>query len=191
MPVNWNWLKLDARNIRNIHQRFGNVPLSSHPLISVTGFVWNRYVRNIHWTAFLDYFDYRKDAAVAQLEREIGYRPYPYKHYESVFTRFYQGFILPQKFGVDKRKLHLSTLVMTKQMSREEALEILKQSPYPDVNQQCDDLAFVKKKLGFTAEEFDDYMRSPPTPHDVYGTEKPFWDVLYRGHKLLDALANR
>lgn len=191
MPANWNWLKFDARNIRDIHRRFGSVPLDTHPLISVAGFVWNRYVRGIRWTSFLDYFDYRKDDALATLEREVGYRPYPYKHYESVFTRFYQGHILPGKFGVDKRKLHLSTLVMTRQMSRDEALEMMSQPPYPDSRQQRDDLAFVQKKLGFKPDSFDRYMRAPPVAHDVYATEKPLWDILYRGHKRLTALGKR
>lgn len=188
MPSNWNWLKFDARNIRDIHKRFGTVPIRTHALISVAGFMWNRYVRGIQWTPFLDYFDYRKDDALATLQNEVGYRPYPYKHYESVFTRFYQGYILPRKFGVDKRKLHLSTLVATGQMSREQALEMMSQPPYPDPVQQRDDHAFVLKKLGFTQETFDHYMTVPPVPHDAYATEKPLWDVLYGTRKKLMAL---
>lgn len=190
MPSNWNWLKFDARNIRDIHRRFGSVPIRTHPLISVPGFIWNRYVRRIRWTPFLDYFEYRKDDALATLQSEVGYRPYPYKHYESVFTRFYQGYILPRKFGVDKRKLHLSTLVVTGQMSREQALEMMSQPPYPDPMQQRDDHAFVLKKLGFTPDSFENYMAAPPVSHAVYATEKPLWDVLYRSHKSLMALRN-
>lgn len=188
MPSNWNWLKFDARNVRDIHRRFGSVPIRTHPLISVAGFIWNRYVLGIRWTPFLDYFDYRKDDALATLQNEVGYRPYPYKHYESVFTRFYQGYILPQKFGVDKRKLHLSTLVVTGQMSREQALEMMSQPPYPDPAQKRDDHAFVLKKLGFTQESFENYMAAPPVSHAAYATEKPLWDVLYRSHKRLVAL---
>lgn len=191
MPSNWNWLKFDARNIRDIHRRFGSVPIRTHPLISVPGFIWNRYVRGIRWTPFLDYFEYRKDDALSTLQNEVGYRPYPYKHYESVFTRFYQGYILPRKFGVDKRKLHLSTLVVTGQMSREQALEMMSQPPYPDPAQQRDDHAFVLKKLGFTQESFESYMAAPPVSHAAYATEKPLWDVLYHGRKRLMALRNQ
>lgn len=190
MPANWNWLKFDARNIRDIHKRFGAIPIKTHRLISVAGFLWNRYGLGIRWTSFLDYFDYRKDDALATLQKEVGYRPYPYKHYESVFTRFYQGCILPRKFGVDKRKLHLSTLVATGQMSREQALEMISASPYPDPVQQRDDYAFVLKKLGFSPEAFEAYLAAPPVLHDAYRTEKPLWDVLYRGHKKLVALRN-
>lgn len=191
MPMNWNWLKLDARNIRDIHKRFGTVPIKTHPLISVSGFVINRYLLGIRWTSFLDYFDYRKDEALAALKEEVGYRPYPYKHYESVFTRFYQGYILPRKFGVDKRKLHLSTLIATDQMEREEAALLMAQSPYPDARQEQEDLAFVLKKLGFGREEFESYMATPAVPHDVYATEKPLWDFLYHGYKRMVAFRTK
>ena len=185
MPANWNWLKFDSRNIQAIHRQFGAIPIKTHPLISVAGFVWNRYARGIRWTPFLDYFDYRKDDAAAILVKEVGYRPYPYKHYESVFTRFYQGYILPRKFGVDKRKLHLSTLVATGQMSRDQALAMMSQPTYPDLGQLRDDLAFVLKKLGFTQEAFEKYLAAPAAPHDVYPTERPLWDLMYHGYKKL------
>lgn len=185
MPSNWNWLKFDARNIRDIHNKHGSVPIRSHPLISVAGFLWNRYVLGIKWTPFLDYFEYRKDNALALLKKELDYRPYPYKHYESVFTRFYQGYILPRKFGVDKRKLHLSTLVVTGQMKREEALELMSRPPYPDPVQERDDLVFVLKKFGITQDEFNRYIATPPVPHDAYASEKPVWDLLYRVRKRL------
>ncbi len=185
MPSNWNWLKFDARNIRAIHYKFGTRPIKTHPLISVSGFVWNRYVLGIKWVSFLDYFDYFKDEALATLKTELGYKPYPYKHYESVFTRFYQGFILPRKFGVDKRKLHLSTLVVTGQMSREKALELMSQPPYPESSQEREDLDFVLKKLRLSPMEFGAYMNAQPVSHDSYGSEKPVWDFLYKWRRKL------
>lgn len=188
MPSNWNWLKFDARNIRHIHSRFGALPIKTHPLISVAGLVWNRYVLGVQWTSFLDYFDYRKEEALATLQKEVGYRPYPYKHYESVFTRFYQGYILPRKFGVDKRKLHLSTLITTGQMRREDALRMMQESPYPDSNQEREDYDYVLKKLGFSREEFEQYMAAPAVPHNAYRSEKPMWDFFYRCYKRVEAL---
>lgn len=188
MPSNWNWLKYDKRNIKDIHKRFGSVPIRTHPLISVAGFIWNRNVLGIRWTSFLDYFNYRKDEALAILHKEAGYRPYPYKHYESVFTRFYQGYILPRKFGVDKRKLHLSTLIITGQMTRDLAFELMSQSPYPDPDQERNDYSFVIKKLGFSENDFEKYMASPAVPHDSYATEKLLWDTLYSGYKKMIAI---
>lgn len=185
MPEGWNWLKFDKRNIQRIHRRFGSVPVRTHPLISVLGFAKYEFLHRIHWTPFLDYFDFRKDAALEELGREVGYRPYPYKHYESVFTRFYQGYILPRKFGVDKRRLHLSTLVATDQMSRDEAMVLMQKSPYPDQNQLQQDREFVIKKLGFTQSSFDAYLAEPAVDHAVYGTEKPLWDWLKQMHQML------
>jgi N-acetyl sugar amidotransferase len=178
MPKNWNWLKFDSKNIRAIHKRFGTVPIKTHKLISVPGFLYNRYIRRIDWLPFLDYFDYRKQDALDILQREVGYKPYPYKHYESVFTRFYQGYILPKKFGVDKRRLHLSTLIMTGQMTREIAVVHLASSPYPDQEQMKSDYDFVLKKLGFSVQEFAAYISEPPVPHSHYPSERWLWDGL-------------
>ena len=106
MPKNWFWLKYDKKNIKDIQKKFGKLEIKTHKLISVIGFIYNRYFRNIQLVPFLDYIDYNKEKALQTLEEEIGFRRYGNKHYESIFTRFYQGYILPVKFGVDKRRLH-------------------------------------------------------------------------------------
>lgn len=185
MPQGWNWLKFDRRNILSIHRKFGSVPIHTHPLISVFDFVRYEFIHKIHWTPFLDFFNFQKSEALLELGREVNYRPYPYKHYESVFTRFYQGYILPRKFNVDKRRLHLSTLVVTGQMSRDEAISLLDSSPYPDEMQMLQDREFVIKKLGFTEESFDSYMCAPMVSHESYGTERSRWDFLKRVHQFL------
>lgn len=188
MPPNWNHLKLDAKNIRRIHRKFGTLPVRTHPLISTWRYLWYEFARKIGWVSFLDYFDYHKPQALEILQREVAYKPYPYKHYESVFTRFYQAYILPRKFGYDKRRVHLSALVVTDQMSREDALAALEQSPYPDREQEERDKAFVLKKLGFTEEWFEEYLRSPGVPHEAYGSEA---DLLPRMTRLGLALGIR
>ncbi len=185
LPPAWKHYKLDERNIRRIHRRFGSVPIKTHPLMSTVGYVWAEFVRGIRWISFLDYFPYRKGEAIDTLKAECGYRPYPYKHYESVFTRFYQAFILPRKFGFDKRRVHLSTLVVTAQMTRDEALALLQQGTYPDPQQEEQDRVFVMKKLGFTEETFREYMSAPAVPHASYGTEEPTWNALVRVYRLL------
>lgn len=185
MPHGWNWLKFDRKNIINIHKRFGSIPIKTHPLISVFDFVRYEFIHKIHWTPFLDFFNFHKSEALAELGREVKYRPYPYKHYESVFTRFYQGYILPHKFGIDKRRLHLSTLVVTGQMGRDEALSLLETSPYPDKIQMQQDLEFVMKKLGFSEETFNSYIRDPMVSHESYGTERSRWNFLKKVHQLL------
>lgn len=178
MPAAWNHNKYDVRNIRAIQKRFGNFAIKTHPLFSTLDRIWYGSVRGIRWMPFLNLVHYVKADALRQLEQEVGYKPYPYKHYESVFTRFYQAVILPQKFGYDKRRVHLSALIMTGQMTREQALELLSHSPYPDRDQELQDARFVKKKLGFTDEWFDAYLAAPPVPHTAFPSEKRLWDRL-------------
>jgi N-acetyl sugar amidotransferase len=185
MPRNWSHYKRDSRNIRRIHRRFGSVPIKTHPLLSTLGHMWYELARGIRWISFLDYFPYNKFVALDTLQKELGYKPYPYKHYESVFTRFYQAYILPRKFGYDKRRVHLATLVASGQMSRQEALDLLEQPPYADPKQEEQDRLFLLKKLGFTEQSFAQYMREPAVPHAAYGSELPLYNTLSRAYRFL------
>jgi hypothetical protein len=176
MPREWNWMKLDARNIRALWKRFGNGSrIRTFPAIGVAGFIYCEYIQGIRWQNFLDFFDYNKAESLRVLVDEIGYKPYPYKHYESVFTRFYQGYILPRKFGVDKRRLHLGTLVVSGQMTREEALAALEQIPYPSESDQEADIQYFLKKMGWHERDLEAYLARPEQPHAVYGTEMGYF----------------
>jgi N-acetyl sugar amidotransferase len=170
MPGNFAWYKFDRKNILALARR-SKAKVRSMPTIGVTGFVWNRYVSGIQWVPFLDYVDYNKQVCMDVLVKEVGYRPYPYKHYESIFTRFYQGHLLPKKFGVDKRRLHFSSLICSGQMRRAEAAELLRQSPYPDPDQLDADIDYFLKKMGWTQAELDVYLRRPERTHDSYPSE--------------------
>jgi len=172
IPPGWNHYKRDVYNIRQIHKRFGSHPIKTHPLFSTVDYLWYTFIYKVKGVSFLDYFPYNKSEALEVLEKEFGYKPYPYKHYESVFTRFYQSYILPHKFGYDKRRVHLSTLVISGQMTREEAMKLLGDSPYPDPRQEEQDRIFVMEKLGFTEESFNRYMNAPEIPHQEYGSEE-------------------
>ena len=178
IPPQWNHYKRDAYNIQQIHKRFGSVSIKTHPLFSTVDYMLYTYIHRIKGIAFLNYFPYNKSEALKLLQEEFGYKPYPYKHYESVFTRFYQGYILPRKFGYDKRRVHLSTLIISGQMTREEAIKLLEGSPYPDPRQEEQDRIFVMKKLGFSEESFNHYMSAPEVPHQMYGSEKWLWNLL-------------
>lgn len=191
MPIGWSHHKWDARNARGIHRRYGTRRVPSHPFYSLWSMMLDRYVRRIRLIGFLDYFDYNKGEAVALLEREVGYKPYPYKHYESVFTRFYQGEILPRKFGVDKRRLHLSALVISGQMTRDEALTMLATPPYPNPGQLRDDRDFVAKKLGYSLDELDAYLKSPPVLHAAFPSDYSLLRVMSYIKHLLMRVAGR
>jgi hypothetical protein len=120
----------------------------------------------------LNYLEYNKKAVKELIQKELGWRDYGGKHYESIWTRFYQGYILPTKFKIDKRKAHLSDLIFGGQITKEEALEELKKPIY-DAAQFQTDFEFVLKKLGITREEFDAIMKEAPRSHYDFDYEMP------------------
>lgn len=179
IPSTWNWFKYDKKNIKSLARKFGHgMRLKTFPAIGISDLIYYRFIRRIKWVSFLDYFDYQKSDALIILGKNLGYKPYPYKHYESVFTRFYQGHLLPEKFGVDKRRLHLSTLVISKQMNRAEALSLMDQSPYPSQQELESDIQYFLKKMQWSNDQFREYLLRKERLHAEYGSEKPFWDFL-------------
>ncbi|WP_052659255.1 N-acetyl sugar amidotransferase [Pseudomonas sp. LFM046] len=182
MPEGWNWQKWDKRNIKALGARNG-VKLSTFPAIGTSDYVINRVIRRIQWVPYLDYYDYKKDEALDLLEQKYSYKRYPYKHYESIFTRFYQGYLLPNKFGVDKRKLHLATLVMSGQMTRAEALNRLEESPYPTAQGLETDKKYFLKKMGWSESDLESYLQRPGKPHDAYPSDRALWDWMKKTYQ--------
>jgi N-acetyl sugar amidotransferase len=180
MPVGWNWFKYDKRNIKSIAKKFGNIKLNTFPAIGTLGYIWNTVFCRIKWVPFLDYQEYNKFEAVEILKRDYDFKPYPFKHYESIFTRFYQGYILPEKFGVDKRRVHLSTLIIAGQISREEASKELIGIPYATMESLIDDKQYFLKKMNWTMNQLVEYISRPEKSHLSYPSEKPLWDFLLK-----------
>lgn len=170
MPPSWNYRKQDLVNLRNIHRQFGTVPLRKSTTYGLRQQIWYTYVKGIKTYGVLDLVDYSKARAKHVLIDELGWRDYGGKHYESVFTRFYQGYVLPKKFNVDKRRAHLSNLILTGEITRDEAMRELQRPTY-DENLQAEDKDYVAKKLGFSSEEFDEILTAAPVPHARYGTD--------------------
>jgi hypothetical protein len=174
MPSAWVWHKRDWRNIEAIHAAHGTVPLKTFP--HLTSFRWQAMQllkQGPEVIELLNLVPYRRDEAATTLEREIGWRDYGGKHHESTFTKFYQGAILPRKFGVDKRRVHLSDRIRNGELTRDDALVELQQPPYaPDLMRT--DAEFVRKKLGFDAAEWDAIMAAPPRPHRAFKSERAF-----------------
>lgn len=171
IPAAWNWLKYDKRNIKALRKASDGGSIRSFPAIGTLGYIWNIAVRRIRWVSFLDYTDYQKADAIAELVRDFNYKPYPHKHYESVFTRLYMGHILPTKFNVDMRKVDYSNLIVSGQMTRDEALVLLQDAPYPSPNDLESDIVFFLKKLGWTRAEWDAYLLRPERPHTDFRSE--------------------
>lgn len=190
LPKAWAWCKMDKRNIKDLGSR-QRIRLRTFPAIGTIEYVWNIIVRRRRWVWFLDYLDFNKAEALAELQAKFDYKPYPYKHYESVFTRFYQGFILPEKFGVDKRKLHFSNLIMSNQMTREEALEGLRGIPYASEAALEADKTYFLKKMGWTRAQLDEYIRRPRRSHADFASEAQLFYACTRLRKLLTGSKGR
>jgi N-acetyl sugar amidotransferase len=177
LPKYWIWSKTDHLNIKSIHKTFGTVPLKTFPFFSAH--LKHYYVKRkgIETVSLLNYMPYNKAVVKKVITDELGWRDYGGKHYESIFTRFYQGYILPNKFHIDKRKAHLSTLIFSGQITKAEALEELKKPIYaPD--QFRTDYEFVLKKFNLTEEEFQAIMTLPRKEHSDYAYEKSnVWDT--------------
>ncbi len=173
LPSSWIQAdKLDYVNLRNIHRKFGKVAIDKFPKLDlIQQFIYSKLYR-FNRIQPLNLLDYNKSEAKALLIKEFDWKDYGGKHYESVFTRFYQGYILNRKFNVDKRKAHLSSLIISKQLTREQALTEL-QKPAYNSDQMQQDYNFVIKKFGLTRDEFESYMNQQPVPHAFYGTQ---WD---------------
>jgi N-acetyl sugar amidotransferase len=171
LPKTWNYNKFDLVNLKNIHKRFGTLPLKKLPALGLWQYAYYQLIKNIQSVQLLNFIPYNKSEIKRIIAEELGWRDYGGKHHESVFTRFYQGYILPVKFNVDKRKAHLSNLVFSGQITREEAVEELAHPTYP-LDMQKSDKEYVAKKLGFSDEEFDKVLRLPNRPHQDFGTDR-------------------
>jgi N-acetyl sugar amidotransferase len=187
-PKSWGWYNLDLRHLRAVHGRFGAIPLRTFPQISLRQFAFNTFVRRIKTVPILNYVDYNRLQAMAVLVDELGWRPYGGKHYESVFTRFFQGYVLPRKFNVDKRRAHLATLVVAGDITRDHALAEIERDPYADCDLEAD-LDFVLKKLNFTPAEFEVYMKSPGRQHRDYPTNAWFFEAMPQVKRLAKRFA--
>lgn len=169
LPGDWIYPKQDHINIKAIYKAFGRRPLRTYPFLN-----WRtkRRIRRsgIEIVTLLDIVPYSKALAKKTIQQQLGWRDYGGKHYESVWTRFYQGYILPRKFGIDKRKAHLSTLINSGQITKGEALNELDQPIYPPALFEKD-YTFALKKLELTAPEFEALMNLPGRSHYDFDTE--------------------
>ncbi len=157
-PIEWAYIN-DLVQIRDIHRRFGSIPLKTLPVCSMFKYqLYYRYLRGMKVIKPLDLVPYTREAAISTLQDKFGWTPYGHKHYENIFTRFYEGYWLIRKFGYDKRRPHFSSLILTGQMTREEALGILKRDPY-DKEEALSDMEHIANKLGISSGELIGLMK--------------------------------
>ena len=174
LPESWIHNKFDEVNIKNIHKKYGSIPLTTFPFMDSKVRRYYIDIKGIKRVTPLNFLPYDKAEVKKEIQEKLDWKDYGGKHYESIFTRFYQGYILPTKFGVDKRKAHLSNLICSKQITKAEALEELKKPCY-DNDQMLEDKEFVLKKLGFSEAYFEELMKMPPQDWRIFGEEKPLY----------------
>jgi N-acetyl sugar amidotransferase len=168
MPETVVHYKLDLINFKDIHNKYGEIKLNSYPTIGYLKNAYYQKVLGIKYYYPLDYMDYNKEEAKKILIQDFGWRDYGQKHFESIFTRFYQAYILPTKFGIDKRIFHYSALITSGQLSKGDALKLITSKEYFTSGQMKEDKEFIEKKLGFTTQEFDDLLLAKPKNHTDY-----------------------
>lgn len=166
-PLEFLYYGTDMRQIRDIRRRFSTNPMKTYPFSDVLFHkFYLRYIRGLQVVKPLDWMPYTKKLARDTLSREYGWKPYPQKHFESRFTKFYEGYWLPERFGFDTRRVQFSSLILTGQMTREEALKELERPAY-DPATIGHEFDYIAKKLGITSEELRGYFEMP---------RKFYWD---------------
>ena len=171
MPPSWLYAKMDFANLKDIHTQFGTRKLKTYPIFDFKKYVYYSSVLRLVPISILNYIDYNKSEVKELIASQLNWRDYGGKHYESVFTKFYQACILPEKFKIDKRKAHLSTLICSRQLTRQAALDELSKPLY-GVAELKNDREYVIKKFEMTEEEFDRIMKLPMRPHSDFKTDQ-------------------
>ncbi len=172
LPRVWSQGHMDWGYIKKVNSLFGSKKLKDFPHYSVYKRIyWNR-IKGLSMFELLDYIDYEKENAKKFLIEKLGWRDYGGKHHESIYTKFFQAYILPVKFGFDKRRAHLTSLILGGQISRQQALEEIKKPLYDEKELQ-EHLIYVPKKLGLTKEEFDEIMNTPPRNYEEFSPKLP------------------
>ncbi len=191
LPPAWGYNASDARQLRAIQTRFGTVKLKTYPVMGMfMRYVWYPHVRKIRTVRPLNYMPYVDKDAKQDIADSVGWRDYGGKHYESVFTRYFQGCYLPHKFGFDKRLAHYSSLVLSGQVTRDEALALMETTNYPEQLRKQDH-EFIAKKLGITVEGLEALIELPPVNYTAYPNSDAFWRTAKKLGDSLGALLRR
>ncbi len=166
-PMKWLYYGTDMVHIKDIIKKFGTVKMETYPFSSIYRHkIYLRYIKGVKVIKPLNYVPYIKKDAIELLEKEYGWKSYPQKHFESRFTKFYEGYWLPERFGFDTRRVQFSSLILTGQMTRDEALEQLNKPAY-DPATIDEEFNYIATKLGISPEELRSYFNMP---------KKYYWD---------------
>jgi N-acetyl sugar amidotransferase len=184
-PKDWIYYGTDMSLIKDIRRQFGTSKMEKYPWSGILYHkIYLRYIKGVQVVRPLNYLPYNKKIAIDTLSQTYGWMPYPQKHFESRFTKFYEGYWMPTRFGYDTRRVQFSSLIVTNQMTREEAIEMLKVPPY-DINTIDNEFEYIATKLGITVEELRKYHEMPLKWFRDYKNEEWMFDLGARVMKLL------
>lgn len=174
LPSSWGYNAMDATQLKAIHKKFGKIKLKNYTTVSfLKKYIYYPLVKKFQIIRPLDFLPYNKDEAKRIITEKINWRDYGGKHHESKFTKFFQAHWLPEKFGFDKRKAHLSSLIVSGQISRGEAL-LEMEKPLYDETELKEDKEFLAKKMGLTLAEFNEIMNQPNKTFRDYPSDYEF-----------------
>ena len=184
-PMEWIYYGTDMMQMKDIIKKFSTIKFNSFPFLPILKHkLYLRYFKGLKMIRPLDNMVYNKKFASDLLEKEYGWKPYPQKHFESRFTKFYEGYWLPERFGFDTRKIQFSSLILTKQMTRDEAIEELKKSPF-NKEKIDDEFKFIATKLGISSEKLRYYFNLPKKFYWDYKNQQNLFNI---GAKILKIL---
>ncbi len=184
LPLKWGYGYFDWKYISAVQSRFGAGKTRSYPHFGLLKLAYYAVARRIRLVQILNYLYYDKSAAMGMIEKELGWRYYGGKHYESIYTRFFQAYILPRKFDIDKRKAHSSNLVWSGQWTREQALESMSREDYGQAMAD-EDRTYVIKKLGIDDARFEEIMELPRKTFLHYPNRYSFFRLARKAKKLI------
>lgn len=168
LPRAWGFQAMDYRHLKSIHDQFGEKELKEFPHVNFfQRYIYFTLIKKMKIIYPLNYINYRKSDAIQLLNRDLGWQYYGGKHYESRFTKFFQSYYLPVKFNFDKRRAHLSSLIISGQITREEALNMMMEEMYSE-NEIAFDLEYVAKKLDWSTDDFRRIISLPPNRHEDF-----------------------
>ncbi|WP_310586085.1 N-acetyl sugar amidotransferase [Lacihabitans sp. CS3-21] len=177
-PEEWGgYAGIDTLLVKDIHNKFGKRPLKTFPLVDILSYkIYYRYVLGMQVFKPLDLLPYVKADAEKLLKDKFGWEKFQHKHHESRFTRFYEDYWLPKKFGYEKRRAHFSSLILTGQMTRDEALERISK-PEMDEAFLRQEFEYVANKLDLTVDELQAIFDAPNKTYKEYKNKKFLIDM--------------
>lgn len=185
LPESWGFQAMDYRHLKTIHKKFGEKPLNDYPHINFfQRYIYFTLIKKMKIIHPLNYIRYRKDEAIETLKKELGWQYYGGKHFESRFTKFFQSYYLPVKFKYDKRRAHLSSLVISGEITREDALAKMREAVYSEKEINFD-LDYVAKKLDWSGEEFKRILNLPPKRHTDFASNEALFRIGRRSKQYL------